>query len=164
MATPKQLQSAAHANSRAKGFWRDPICLGEKIGLIHSELSELLEAHRVDPTLPCNKSVALSMEQEEMADVLLRCLDLAEYKSVSLVHRVGLAPGVNVGKTISQLHAILAQLTLGTADLGDGLSQMVASLENLAISRGFSRDDLWTWARVKHDYNVTRPMNHGKRF
>lgn len=65
-----------HAN-KAKGFWpEDPTQrnVGELIALIHSELSEGLEAHRkdlMDDHLPHRKGLEV-----ELADALIRILDM----------------------------------------------------------------------------------------
>lgn len=74
-----------HENAVAKGFWERPINIPEKIALIHSELSEMLEAHREDPWALCDKKgLALTREQEEMADAYIRLLDLAEHRGIDL--------------------------------------------------------------------------------
>ena len=58
---------SAHANATNKGFWDNPRETGTLIALIHSELSEALEADRKGD----KENFA-----EEMADVLIRVGDL----------------------------------------------------------------------------------------
>lgn len=62
-----ELVKQAHDNAVAKGFWDKPREFGTLIALIHSELSEALEAdRRLD-----GAGVA-----EELADVVIRVADL----------------------------------------------------------------------------------------
>lgn len=85
------LQLEVHANSVAKGFWEEGVNqqLPTKVALLHSECSELLEAYRTgNPSTPCDKfakGLPLSREEEEMADILLRLMDLAAYQGVDLM-------------------------------------------------------------------------------
>lgn len=51
--------------------------VGEMIALIHSELSECLEGHRKN--LSSDHLPGFTMVEEELADVLIRLLDLAGY-------------------------------------------------------------------------------------
>lgn len=58
-----------------QGFWPENRNFGEAIALVHSELSECLEAHRKnlpDSHLPQHKGVEV-----ELADALIRILDMA---------------------------------------------------------------------------------------
>jgi len=80
-----------YAANKAKGFWPENRNLAEVIALIHSELSEMLEFLRKQrPTEPFfNTEKDLWMEtpngkkrrmygvEEELADTIIRCLDLA---------------------------------------------------------------------------------------
>ena len=43
----------------------------ERIALLHSEVSELLEAYRKNPLAPCDKGIALSCAAEELADIAI---------------------------------------------------------------------------------------------
>lgn len=83
-----RLSAEIFLNNKAKGFWDDAVVLGtptgedfvptlrntgELIALMHSELSEALEAHRkdtMDDHLPQYKGVYV-----ELADTLIRILD-----------------------------------------------------------------------------------------
>jgi NTP pyrophosphatase (non-canonical NTP hydrolase) len=60
-----------HSINKEKGFWGEPEMMDKyvaKIGLIHSELTEILEALR--------KSQGTDKVTEEFADVLIRTFDL----------------------------------------------------------------------------------------
>lgn len=69
------LATEAYTNSKVKGFWRDktPATAGaEKIALMHSELSEALEAMRTNNWIGEKGCV-----EEELADTVIRILDFA---------------------------------------------------------------------------------------
>jgi hypothetical protein len=116
----EKMQRRAHTNSRDKGFWDGPEnnSIPTKLCLIHSEVSEWLEAYRKDPTAPTDKRVPkpgtdgvsdqdsqrvgiidgrhpdghrpITVEEEEAADVFIRLLDLCEFRGIDLA-RVTLA-------------------------------------------------------------------------
>jgi len=66
----------------AQGFWTSDNT-GEKIALIHSELSEALEADRKD--LPSEHLEGdFTGVEEEMADVVIRVLDFAAHHELRL--------------------------------------------------------------------------------
>ena len=69
-----QLSSMLTAWNTEQGFW-DSTNFGEKLSLIHSELSEALEAHRKDQ--PSEHLPSFHGVEEELADALIRILDLA---------------------------------------------------------------------------------------
>lgn len=83
----KDIQKAVHFNAVAHGFWdqsqptthRDFVAsnIGEKVALIHSELSEFLEEYR-------RPAYQLSNLGEELADAVIRIMDLAEYLKIDL--------------------------------------------------------------------------------
>lgn len=92
----------AHALAVAKGFWPEDVELGEQFwrdaGIaafgVAAEGHELADAIRSgDPFAPCDKPVALTRVEEEIADVLLRVLDLAHVL------------GVDAEKAVARKHA-----------------------------------------------------------
>lgn len=70
-----KLAGYVHANADDKGFWDEERNVGELIALIHSELSEMLEAYRHGNKR--SEHINASAVEEEMADVLIRLFDMA---------------------------------------------------------------------------------------
>ena len=71
-----ELAKEFHDNAVAHGFWDNPN-KGERIALMHSELSEALEAVRKPG--PDDKLPHLDSETVELADAIIRILDYCHY-------------------------------------------------------------------------------------
>jgi len=83
-----------HANARDKGFWDgDEHNIPEKLALIHSEISEALEAWRTDKLASDKHIPDYPNFDVELADAVIRIFDLAAY-----LH-------IDIGNTIRAKHA-----------------------------------------------------------
>lgn len=76
--TFQKMQKAVHLTAKEKGWWDEPREDGTMIALIHSELSEALEGLRINNP-PSDKIPEFTQAEEELADVIIRIMDMAEY-------------------------------------------------------------------------------------
>jgi len=112
-----QLSTVCYARAKEKGFWSDQdrlldllTKLGEtglvnvvniaftsqKNDLMHSELGEATEAQRKD--LSSDKIPGFTGEEEEYADLIIRCFDLAGRKKMRLGEAIILKMRYNEGR------------------------------------------------------------------
>ena len=80
MSTIKELQKGCHNIACDKGFWEKDRNDGELLMLIVSELGECLEGLRSGNS-PSDKIPNFSSAEEELADAIIRILDMAEARN-----------------------------------------------------------------------------------
>jgi len=118
-----ELSKKIHQGNRSKGFYDDEVNIGEKLALVHSEVSEALEAHRKghfaglaryrDDLLEAADIEGLTMQEsdiafkesfekyvknsfeDEIADVIIRCLDLCGFMDIDIESHVSLKLNYN---------------------------------------------------------------------
>ena len=100
-----KLSEEIHANAKNKGFFDTEKNIGEMLCLIHSEVSEALEADRKDRHTKANifvvngwtsdgdfthsfKQNVKDTFEDELADVMIRVMDLAAFKGINLEEHI----------------------------------------------------------------------------
>ena len=92
-----------HENAKAKGFFEKEKNIGEMLALIHSEVSEALEADRNNSYVETRvtvsdianekddwqfntwyKNLIKGTFEEEMADIVIRVMDMCAFKGIDL--------------------------------------------------------------------------------
>jgi NTP pyrophosphatase (non-canonical NTP hydrolase) len=74
-------------NAQVKGFWEAPVNVPEKLALMHSEISEALEAVR-NGNPPDDKVPEFSSLEMELADVMIRVMDFGRQHNLRLAEAI----------------------------------------------------------------------------
>ena len=101
MKSLRDWQELAHDNAVAHGFIEQT--LPESCALLHSEVSELFEAYRKNTLwLPCDKVLpngqSLTSAGEEIADIILRALDISARLGLDIERVVEIKHAYNVSR------------------------------------------------------------------
>jgi len=114
--TLNELAAAAHNNAKEKGFYDNPLKVGELLMLAVSELGEAMEAHRKgnfcsdDAIELCErygventfKATIKDTFEDEIADAVIRLLDFSAFLGIDIEKHVALKMEFN--STRPRLH------------------------------------------------------------
>lgn len=78
-----EFQAEVHGVAQAHGWWEGNRNEAEVLALIHSEVSESLEILRISPDKISDRS-RKDLLGEELADIIIRVMDYAAFKDISL--------------------------------------------------------------------------------
>lgn len=104
----KKLSEEIHKNNIEKGFYEDKKNIGEMLCLVHSEVSEALEADRKSKYTNIPEKLWVEIEEQpndakfrkaflynikdtfedEIADAMIRLMDLAAYKGIDIERHI----------------------------------------------------------------------------
>jgi NTP pyrophosphatase (non-canonical NTP hydrolase) len=91
----RSMSQIVHKCAVDHGFWEGEYNNGEKIALMHSELSEALESMRKDNP-PDDKIPAFSGVEAELADCVIRIMDFAHHNNLRLAEAIVAKHNYNV--------------------------------------------------------------------
>lgn len=94
-----RIAAEAYRNADEKGFWKDNPSDGEKIALMHSELSEALETLRDENLFaPSEKIPEFTKTEEEFADALIRIIEFGMRRKLRLGRAMIAKMSYNAGR------------------------------------------------------------------
>ena len=178
-----QLAKEVYKANKAKGFHDAPVSNNTLLMLVITELSEAIEADRKGKRADLQKYRELILNtitpsplafttlfelyikdtvEDELADTVIRVLDLAGYRNISTLTTSVLA-WYQKGFYDSFCENIyyLIKAFIKSHDLGIIAPEVIRGVEDLCKQMNI---DIWYHVALKLEYNKTRPQRHGKAY
>ncbi len=176
-----ELQKEAHAIAKSKGWYDEERSFGDLIAGVHSKLSEALEAYRLHEleTWPSQDGEIPLGVPFELADVMIRVADMAEWFKIDLAKSLeededlGEAKQAyleyrlsgnldSFGEWIAAIHEDMADAGYhqrnGADNMGSHLVAVISMVQDMAAHYGI---DLDAAIEAKMEYNRGRSYRHG---
>jgi len=170
-----------YENNKAKGFWdgiKDPVeRIPQSVALIHSEISEMLEAHRTGSVVKILDITKVSTDsdfkqwfkdnvkstvEDEYADILIRALDLAGALNIPLEVNINIVSEyLSFHDFINYIHHLTDAIYNNQEDVSVPIQTLVRILFQ---SSSYLNIPLYTHMDMKLEYNKLRAYKHGKKY
>ena len=181
----KELAKRIHQNAKNKGFWTDSISPAVRLMLIVGEVGEALEAHRNGRKADMEKYNWVTQDEDfnpeafrntvkdsfedELADVVIRILDVAEGDNVNIYRETVLREFYDFEQTEKhvgeRLFCITQDIGLALRPDGNYDAYSLASALRKVIQLAADMDiNIWEHVQLKAEYNTTRQLRHGKTY
>lgn len=166
--------------NRAKGFHDVEVSNETLLMLVITELSEAVEADRKgkranigcfnvfsDYNRPAGDAFSFESTikdtiEDELADAVIRLLDLAGLRGCDHLKDLLLSPTVSEKKNFpDNIFAICTDLIYYKYTISERISFSLLNIEYLCKLLSI---DLWQHVELKLKYNQTRPIKHGKNY
>lgn len=161
----RKIAREIHENAVKHGFWEEDD-LEQKFALIHDEWSEALEADRNgEPLAEIDEHGKPRGVLVELMDGVIRTIDLCESigEGVEEIKPMGL--NFNFYKLINEAHgetSFLREIHNATKfDCGGVAETLCNYIFGYIIEQGYNPETILEW---KHNYNLSRPYKHGKKY
>jgi len=97
--TLKQWAEVVYHNAKTKGFYGPEETPQDQLLNLHSEVSEAWEAHRKGRLFEASEKVAgLTCAEEELADVIIRAMGIAEFFGIDIEAAVSVKHDYNMSR------------------------------------------------------------------
>lgn len=171
------LAAEIHENAVAHGFWEAGDAGEVAVEMLHCEISEAIQADREGQAGVWHKTLASGQRKPEgtiveLADFAIRLLDYAAWAGIPLQEPTQCLYSCpkELYKLALLLHDMICSLYMLTHTLRNNavlrqqsaiILRALVMVKEYASAQGY---DFAEVARMKMDYNRTRPHLHGKRY
>ena len=183
----QELAAKVHDNAVKHGWWENNHSDEHYLMLVISELAEAIEADRkgrmanaawfekmINETPSCHEAATYEERyaywfetyikdtlQDEMADTVIRLLDLAGAHGYEFSYRINECGITRQRAFTENVCEIVQVVTNSNIQVSVRVILSIEMVDVLANTYGFN---LWWYVEKKMEYNISRPYKHGKKY